>query len=322
MARGPTQRGASTRRGASRRGCFRSPSTCAATGTAAPRPRRSRLPMMLAAPTTRQRSEAAVDAATLLATLPEPQREVIVLRYYHDFSEDAGRGDSRLPEGHGEEPAAPRPGALGGTWCERASRDRARRPMPLAGGGRCSTRTSRECDECRATPPPMARIARAAERQCRADRCDGAVAPHAGAAAARARRGSPRPALWRKVAAALLLALVPLPAVLAYDAYLLRCVYELVSALLPATLAALPDLQLRGVPGARVRRDLRGDSRCSSRTRTRAPGRRRSDEVRHETLSVLCRRDSRRSGEMPLLRQHARGLGAVAAPGTARGAAR
>jgi hypothetical protein len=44
--------------------------------------------------------------------------------------------------------------------------------------------------------------------------------------------------LWRKVAAALLLALVPLPAVLAYDAYLLRAAYAVISALLPATLAA------------------------------------------------------------------------------------
>src|SRR5437867_4687047 len=35
----------------------------------------------------RPRAEAAADAATLLAELPEPQREVIVLRYYHDCSE-------------------------------------------------------------------------------------------------------------------------------------------------------------------------------------------------------------------------------------------
>ena len=43
---------------------------------------------------------------------------------------------------------------------------------------------------------------------------------------------------WRKVAVALLLALVPLPVVLAYDAYLLRVAYELISALLPARVAA------------------------------------------------------------------------------------
>lgn len=46
-------------------------------------------------------------------------------------------------------------------------------------------------------------------------------------------------ALWRKVAVALFLALLPLPVVLAYDAYLLGIAYQLVSALLPATLAAL-----------------------------------------------------------------------------------
>lgn len=42
----------------------------------------------IVAPDMRQRSEAAADAARLLAELPEPQREVIVLRYYHDFSEE------------------------------------------------------------------------------------------------------------------------------------------------------------------------------------------------------------------------------------------
>ena len=33
------------------------------------------------------RSEAALDAAGLLASLPAPQREVVILRYYHDLSE-------------------------------------------------------------------------------------------------------------------------------------------------------------------------------------------------------------------------------------------
>ena len=46
-------------------------------------------------------------------------------------------------------------------------------------------------------------------------------------------------ALWRKVAVALFLALLPLPVVLAYDAYLLGVAYQLVSALLPATVAGL-----------------------------------------------------------------------------------
>ena len=94
-----------------------------------------------------------------------------------------------------------------------------------------------ECDECRATPLPMARIA---------TRLDASVVPIDAAALSRRTLLQLRPelvrlgavALWRKVAAALLLALLPLPAVLAYDAYLLRAAYELVSGLLPATLAA------------------------------------------------------------------------------------
>jgi len=36
-----------------------------------------------------ERSEAALDAAHLLRQLSEAQREVVVLRYYHDLSEDA-----------------------------------------------------------------------------------------------------------------------------------------------------------------------------------------------------------------------------------------
>jgi len=41
----------------------------------------------LVAPDTRPHSEAAADVARLLGRLPQPQREVMVLRYYHDFSE-------------------------------------------------------------------------------------------------------------------------------------------------------------------------------------------------------------------------------------------
>ena len=35
-----------------------------------------------------ERAEAALDAHALLASLPEPQREVVILRYYHDQSEE------------------------------------------------------------------------------------------------------------------------------------------------------------------------------------------------------------------------------------------
>jgi len=40
-----------------------------------------------AAPSPLGRTEAALDAAGLLGSLPPPQREVLILRYYHDLSE-------------------------------------------------------------------------------------------------------------------------------------------------------------------------------------------------------------------------------------------
>jgi hypothetical protein len=43
---------------------------------------------------------------------------------------------------------------------------------------------------------------------------------------------------WRRVAVGVLLSLLPLPFVLAYNAYFLRLVYDYLSALLPAALAA------------------------------------------------------------------------------------
>jgi hypothetical protein len=94
-----------------------------------------------------------------------------------------------------------------------------------------------ECEDCRATPPPIDRIAAilntsivavdATALSCRTlARLQPELARRAGTG------------LWRKAAAALLLALVPLPIVLAYDAYVLRVAYELASALLPAAVAA------------------------------------------------------------------------------------
>ena len=44
--------------------------------------------------------------------------------------------------------------------------------------------------------------------------------------------------LWRRVAVGVLLAFLPLPAVLLYNAYVLRVAYDAVSELLPAALAA------------------------------------------------------------------------------------
>jgi RNA polymerase sigma-70 factor (ECF subfamily) len=46
-----------------------------------------------------ERREAALDAAALLAALPEPQREVIILRYYHDLSEEETAAVLGCPKG-------------------------------------------------------------------------------------------------------------------------------------------------------------------------------------------------------------------------------
>ncbi len=45
------------------------------------------------------RSESAMDAAKLLAQLPEAQREVVVLRYFHDLSEDDVAAVLEIPKG-------------------------------------------------------------------------------------------------------------------------------------------------------------------------------------------------------------------------------
>lgn len=46
-----------------------------------------------------EHTEAALDAARLLARLPEAQREVIVLRYYHDLTEDDVATMLDIPKG-------------------------------------------------------------------------------------------------------------------------------------------------------------------------------------------------------------------------------
>ncbi len=45
------------------------------------------------------RVDAGLDAARLLATLPEPQREVLILRYYHDLSEEQTAEVLDIPRG-------------------------------------------------------------------------------------------------------------------------------------------------------------------------------------------------------------------------------
>lgn len=48
---------------------------------------------------TLERSDAALDAEQLLARLPAAQREVVVLRYYHDMSEDEVASILDIPKG-------------------------------------------------------------------------------------------------------------------------------------------------------------------------------------------------------------------------------
>lgn len=94
-----------------------------------------------------------------------------------------------------------------------------------------------DCAECQDAPLPIDRIAAL---------LDG-PAPNLDAAAlsrhtfARLQPELQRRAMmisWRRVGVAVLLSLLPLPLVLAYNAYLLRLAYDLLSILLPATLAA------------------------------------------------------------------------------------
>jgi hypothetical protein len=94
-----------------------------------------------------------------------------------------------------------------------------------------------ECGECGAMPPPIERIAAVLNASVVAVDAPGlSRRTFAHLRPELARRAASE--LWRQVAAALLLALLPLPAVLAYDAYLLRAAYELASAVAPAAVAA------------------------------------------------------------------------------------
>jgi hypothetical protein len=93
-----------------------------------------------------------------------------------------------------------------------------------------------ECQTCRTVPPPVERIAAVLRAST--------VALDAAALSARTlahvrpeleRRASAARA--RRIAAGVLLALLPLPVVLAYDAYLLLLLYHIISALLPTAVA-------------------------------------------------------------------------------------
>ena len=93
-----------------------------------------------------------------------------------------------------------------------------------------------ECAECQGTPPAVDRIA--------AHLNTGAVDLDAAALSARtlARVRIELHSLsqwvwWRRVGVVLVSALLPLPLVIAYDAYVLNAIYAAVSAVLPPTIA-------------------------------------------------------------------------------------
>jgi len=107
------------------------------------------------------------------------------------------------------------------------------RDSPLA---RLTAHTA-DCAECEKTPLPLERIAAVLE----------ATVPAIDAAAlsrqtfVQLRSELQRQSLavgWRRIAIGVLLSLLPLPLVLAYNAYLLHAVYDLLSSLLPAAVAA------------------------------------------------------------------------------------
>lgn len=94
-----------------------------------------------------------------------------------------------------------------------------------------------ECEQCRANPPDVAGLSRLLQSD--AVDLDASLL-------SRSTLERLRPELARRVAAAfhrrvaigLVAALIPLPFVLLFDAYLLRAVFGLVSLLVPTTLAA------------------------------------------------------------------------------------
>ncbi len=94
-----------------------------------------------------------------------------------------------------------------------------------------------ECDSCREAPPPLDRIASfLGPGGVEVD-----VTPMSQRTVMRLRpelERRARMALVRRVAAGVLLAVLPMPAVLLYNTYVLRIVYHAVSGFLPASFAA------------------------------------------------------------------------------------
>lgn len=94
-----------------------------------------------------------------------------------------------------------------------------------------------ECDECRRLSLSIDRID-AALSSSRIDVDTAALSRQALAAVQPVLRSIATRHFWRQVAAVVVVTLVPLPAVLAYDTVLLRLLHAAVSALLPSAVAA------------------------------------------------------------------------------------
>jgi hypothetical protein len=94
-----------------------------------------------------------------------------------------------------------------------------------------------DCDGCRRQPPAVDRIDTALAGS-RVPIDAAALSRQAFAAAQPALRAVAMRHFWRQVAAVIVLALAPLPAIIAYDTVLLRLVHAVASALLPSTVAA------------------------------------------------------------------------------------
>lgn len=94
-----------------------------------------------------------------------------------------------------------------------------------------------ECAECRETPLPIDRLAAALEA-ARPDLDAAALSRQTFARLQPELQRRARVLGWQRVAIGVLASLLPLPFVLAYNAYLLRWAYDILSTLLPAAVAA------------------------------------------------------------------------------------
>jgi len=94
-----------------------------------------------------------------------------------------------------------------------------------------------ECDACRETPAPVDRIAALLDHVT-VDLDPAVLSRRVLVQLQPMLHRRALAATWRRVALGVLSSLVPLVAVLAYDAYFLSTAYDLLSAILPATFAA------------------------------------------------------------------------------------